>query len=132
MSCIIPPCYYNSDLLKEIDDLIEEGNESYSELSMADKDRVTAKCIEILGDDAYSCLVEFNLDSTLATLKKFIKSRSKDDSHRLANVILKNAEEYFTEAMDQLFDERRTDNVFDFHIGLLKYQIPNTQLIKTI
>lgn len=106
----IPLFYYSPSILKQIDFLIDLGYQSFDNLSDADKDILTSECIDVLGEDAYSCIIEENFMSTVSQFKKFLLSRNKEDSHNLADVMRENAVNYFGESLNQLFDERLLNN----------------------
>lgn len=105
----IPTCYYSRSLLKLIDSLVDEGYSSYRVLSPADKDQVTAECISVLGDDAYACIIDsVDFYKTLKNFKLFLLSGKKDDAYELASIMKENANDYFDEPMNALFEERKS------------------------
>lgn len=119
----IPLFYYSPSILKQIDFFIEIGSQSFEGLSDADKDSLTSACIDVLGEDAYSCIIEENFMSTVSQFKKFLSSRSKDDSYDLADVMRENAENYFSKSLNKLFEERISENSVNSYLehGMHQY-----------
>ena len=123
----IPRCYYNKALIKIIDGYIEDGFNSYSDLSESDKEIVTAQCIDILGDDAYSCIIDSeNFHKTLSHFTKILRTADKDYSYELVDTMRKNATAYFIDDMDELFDERCRDRYLEkmYDYGMKSYVDP--------
>lgn len=103
---LIPRCFYNKELLSLINFYIDLNNKSYSSLNDSDKEIITAKCIEILGEDAYQCIIDSpNLANTLSNLSKFLKSGSSENAYDLVRTMAENATTYFEDTMNDLFDE---------------------------
>jgi hypothetical protein len=105
----IPQCFYDRALIKAIDSHIEDGYKSYSDLDDTDKELIAARCIELMGDDAYECIAESDISSALRCLTRFLRSSKSDDSYDLIQTIVKNTTDYFTNSMNALFDERLGD-----------------------
>lgn len=100
----IPTCYYDKSITKLIDSLIDDGYSSYSELRDIDKQEITAQCIQALGDDAYSCIIEpDDFCKTMSHFKKFLITCDSDEIQDMAEVMRKNAIDYFSDDMDTLF-----------------------------
>lgn len=116
---MIPTCYYNNLLLKLIDSLIEDGNESYSSLSDADRDRVITHCMDSLGDDAYACVIDSQM--MIPDLKRYVLTCKKEEAITLAHNLHEAASNYFQDPMDQLFEQRSSLNRYQARIesGLL-------------
>ena len=130
----IPNCYYDKALLKLIDNNISDGFKSYSSLEDIEKELIAAQCIEILGDDAYTCIIESeNFYKTLNHFKKFLRTADQSESYDLVQSMIKNAVEYFTDVMDLLFDERLCE--FDSETmcdeGFYLYQNINGETIRS-
>lgn len=101
--------FYDKALIKAIDSHIEDGFKSYSDLDDTDKELIAARCIELMGDDAYECLAESEVSSTLNQLTKFLRSSKSEDSYDLLQTMVKNTTKYFASSMNALFDERKDD-----------------------
>ena len=116
----IPACYYNTSLINLIDYLIDEGFKSYSSLSDAERDRIIALCIESLGDDSYSCIIDS--DHMMLDLKRYVLSCKHEDALKLACHLHEAAINYFCEPMTSLFEERLNHNRFTTNIESNLYQ----------
>ena len=102
--------YYTPAIIKLIDALIEDGYTSYRDLRDIDKYEISAQCIQALGDEAYSCIIESpDFNSTLSHFKKYLLSVNNDDAIDLAEMLRENAINYFSEAMDSIFISRCTE-----------------------
>lgn len=103
----IPSCFCDKTLIKLIDNHIDDGFKSYSSLDDTDKEYITARCIELLGDDAANCLAESdNISKTLTHFTKFLRTADQNESYDLVQSMIKNATDYFTVKMNYLFEER--------------------------
>ena len=100
----IPTCFYNPSLINLIDSLIDDGYKSYCSLSDAERDRVITLCIDALGDDAYSCIIDS--DHMIPDFKRYVLSCKHEDAVKLARHLHEAAVIYFSETMRNLFDER--------------------------
>lgn len=112
----IPQCYFHKSLLQLVDRYIDEGFTSYSNLDEIGQEDITAKCIELLGDDAYGCIIDHeDFSSTLGHFVKFLRTAKSEHSYDLVNTMVKNAREHFSDVMDALFsirdDEKYSDNM---------------------
>lgn len=112
----IPQCYYNKSLLKLIDRYIEQGFSSYSKLDEIGQEDITAQCIEILGKDAYGCIIDHeDFSSTISHFTKFLRTANQTHAYDLVQTMCKNAREHFVDVMDALFaqrdDEKYTDTM---------------------
>jgi hypothetical protein len=122
----LPLFYYSKSILSLIDTSIDLGKTSFSSLSDADKDDLINACIDELGEDAYSCIIEENFMKTVSHFKKFIASGNKEDSYKLASQMRTNAENYFSGNLEQLFEERLGHQEYEKCLfnGLFQYVNP--------
>jgi len=118
----IPTCYFTKPLLRLIDTLIEDGNNSYSKLSDADKDNVIALCIDSLGDDAYACIIDS--DYMIGDLKRFVITSKKEDAITLAHNLHDAAAKYFEDDMNELFEQR--SSLYRFNMNAERNIFPST------
>lgn len=109
----IPTCYFSKPLLKLIDTLVEDGNNSYSKLSDADRDNVIAICLDCLGDDAYACIIDS--DYMMSDLKRFVLTCKKEDAITLAHNLHDAAAKYFEDDMNELFEQRSSIHRFNIN-----------------
>lgn len=104
---ILPKFYYDKSIIQVIDNLILDGYKSYNSIDEHDKEIIAAKCINLLGDDAYTCLIDSpNLSKMLNLFKNYLLSSNQDSSYDLLEVMRKNATEYFADDLTDLFSER--------------------------
>ena len=103
----IPSCYYHKSITKEIDTLIDDGYASYDDILDVDKDMLVARCIEVLGEDAYELIMN---EDILSGLKRCIIYGKQEDSQDLVEVMKTKAMEYFSKPLTDLFEERRSFN----------------------
>ena len=118
---LIPKIYYSKEILKLIQYYINEGYDSYSALCEIDRQEISAACIHVLGDDAYTALIDHeDFDIVLHHFKQFMKTGKQEYAVDMAVTMSKNAIEYFEEDMNNLFAEKINEYEWDtnFEAGL--------------
>jgi hypothetical protein len=108
---MIPTCYYNKSITSFIDQLIDDGYKSYDELLDVDKDILIVKGIELLGEDAYHFMYDSGF---LPSFSRYLLSNKKDDGQDLVDILKESANNYFSLALSELFEERYSFSEFMF------------------
>lgn len=114
MNGYLAPYYHHPEIVEVIDLWIGDGYKSYHDLSDGIKEQLALLCMKHLGTDAYSCIIEpDNFTQTLHHLMKYMETGQKEYALDLAETMNKNAVEYFSDALSELFDERYADHEAD-------------------
>jgi hypothetical protein len=125
----LPRFYYHKDITSLVEWYVESGHRSYRKLDIIDKEKLAATCINILGDDAYSCIIEpeeFSL--TLQNLKKYLFLGQKEYAIDLAENMKLSAVKYFEEDLDELFAEKTIEyeqRWNDYYESWMSNQVPS-------
>lgn len=107
----IPKCYYNSEIIKLVNYYISEGYTSFRSLDENDQDKLTEKCIQVLGNDADRCITDIDeFSQTLHHFKNYLLTGKKEYAFDLAETMRRNANQHFSEVMDQLFADMTSEN----------------------
>jgi hypothetical protein len=104
---IIPNVYYHKDIINLVDGYLEEGYSDYDALDDGHKESLSTLCIKVLGNDAYEAIIdEKYLHLTLHHLTKYMLLGSREYAYDLAETMRKNAINYFSDVLNDLFNER--------------------------
>ena len=106
---IIPTCYYDKSITSFMDQLIDDGYKSYDELLDVDKDILIVKGIELLGEDAYPFIYDSGF---LPSFSRYLLSNKRDDGQDLIDILKESANNYFSLALSELFEERYSFSEF--------------------
>lgn len=111
----IPKCFYDKKITSLINSYIQEGCGSYDELDDSEKENLTSECINILGDDAYTCIIEpQDFSKTIRQFSKYLKTADMDEAHELLNTMKKNAIEHYADYLNQMFLERIEEISYEY------------------
>lgn len=103
----VPKCFYQPFILQLIDSHISNGITSYDDLEEIDKDELTVKCMAALDNDAYVAITEADDYKTMIKyLCEYINHGGSDKAYDLAEKLRTNAISYFSNELNQLFQER--------------------------
>lgn len=103
----VSKCYYNKPILSFINEKISEGHHSFYELDDNDKDILVIHCLNSLGNDAYTLLIEEQgFDKTLCLFKRFLSSANQLDAKDTLQSLRDTAANAITEEMNLLFEEQ--------------------------
>jgi hypothetical protein len=101
----IPVFLFDKNITKNIKHLINIGYKSFNDLIDFDKEKLIVQIIDSLGNDAYNLIIDSpHFDKTLSYLKDFLISDSVNSAFSLAKTIRRNAIEYYTDDLNNLFD----------------------------
>ena len=113
------------NLIKEIDNRIIEGYQSYQELPENYKNNLTALYIDTMGANASECIYESDdLDATTHKLRKFIFIGSTSNAFDLADTMRENAEKHLSKRLRELYEDRLSilSSEINRELGLKPYQ----------
>lgn len=116
---MIPQYFYNKSITTLVDSLIRCGYSTFDSLSDFDKSELTAECLKVLGNDCYNAIIEHdNFELTVEHFVRYLLKGSHSDAYELAETMRKNAVEYFTDEIEELFSERLEDRNIGIKIEL--------------
>lgn len=99
--------YIKQNIIKEIDNLILEGYQSYSSLPDHHKNDLVALYMDSMGKDVFECISESDdTDIAIHKLRQFIYFGGANKAYDLAETLRNNAEKYLSHSLQELYDER--------------------------
>lgn len=106
------------EIIKQIKSHVGNGYDSFAVLPAIYKDNLIATCVASLGNHGIECITESH-DAFLVLhhLMRYLTTGSKTHAADMAETVKKNAMEYFSNDLEEIFTEIYNDWEYDAHIN---------------
>jgi transcription elongation factor GreA-like protein len=114
---LLPLCYYHKEILEIIEQYLDEDYTSFDNLSPPEKEMLIAVCIKHVGIDALQMVTDNHKEQIIHHLHNYMLLGDSRYATDLAEVLNKNAVDYYSQRMsflfEELYEERQNDILRD-------------------